>query len=372
MSIESLRRELQRNAQLRELCGFSVLKGSKGVPSSYVYSRFLARLMKHQEQINEIFNQVTTELKDVLPGFGTQLAGDGKAIQTHANPRKFDDSQVFDGRRDIDANTGVKKYKGIREDGSPWEKIKSWFGYKIHLLVDTEYELPIAFEVTKASNSEGEVMKKMFENLNILHPKIVENSEYAFFDKGYDDEKFIKKLWDEYKIKPIIDIRNMWKDSDKTRLIPETTNLLYDYKGTISCACPFSGDIKEMAFGGFEKDRESLKYRCPLAHYGVECKEQKKCPIAGGVRIPMSLNRRIFTPVARSSYKWKKLYKARTSVERVNSRLDVSFGFERHFIRGLKKMKLRCGIALVIMSTMALGRAREKKEELIRSLVKKA
>jgi hypothetical protein len=29
-------------------------------------------------------------------------------------------------------------------------------------------------------------------------------------------------------------------------------------------------------------------------------------------------------------------------VERVNSRLDVSFGFEHHLIRGLKKMKLLC------------------------------
>ena len=45
--------------------------------------------------------------------------------------------------------------------------------------------------------------------------------------------------------------------------------------------------------------------------------------------------------LARSSYAWKREYKKRTSVERVNSRLDVSFGFERHFIRGLKKMKLK-------------------------------
>jgi hypothetical protein len=44
----------------------------------------------------------------------------------------------------------------------------------------------------------------------------------------------------------------------------------------------------------------------------------------------MEEERRIFTPVARSSYKWDNLYKKLTAVERVNGRLDVSFGFENH------------------------------------------
>ncbi len=59
----------------------------------------------------------------------------------------------------------------------------------------------------------------------------------------------------------------------------------------------------------------------------------------------------------------------RTAVERVNSRLDVSFGFERHFIRGLKKMKLRVGLALIVMLSMALGSIKEGRKERIRSLV---
>ena len=84
----------------------------------------------------------------------------------------------------------------------------------------------------------------------------------------------------------------------------------------------------------------------------------------------MSTDRRVFTPVARSSYKWTDLYKARTSVERVNSRLDVSFGFEEHYIRGMKKMEFHCGLALCVMLTMALGRARQGQMDLMRSLVR--
>ena len=77
----------------------------------------------------------------------------------------------------------------------------------------------------------------------------------------------------------------------------------------------------------------------------------------------------MFTPLARSSYAWTREYKKRTSAERVNSRLDVSFSFERHFIRGLKKMKLKLGLALCVMLAMALDRAKENQSEKIRSHV---
>lgn len=31
------------------------------------------------------------------------------------------------------------------------EKMVKWFGYKLHLVVDATYELPVAYKVTKAS-----------------------------------------------------------------------------------------------------------------------------------------------------------------------------------------------------------------------------
>ena len=76
-------------------------------------------------------------------------------------------------------------------------------------------------------------------------------------------------------------------------------------------------------------------------------------------------DRRIFTPLARSSFQWKSIYKKRSLVERVNSRFDVSVGFEKHFIRRLTKMKLRCSLALCMMLAMALVRIKKNKEELM-------
>jgi hypothetical protein len=95
----------------------------------------------------------------------------------------------------------------------------------------------------------------------------------------------------------------------------------------------------------------------------------EKCPVNHSIRISMEEDRRIFTPIDRASYKWEKYFDKRTAVERVNSRLDVSFGFEKHYIRGLKKMKIRCGIALCVMLAMAVGRIKEKQAEKMRSLV---
>jgi hypothetical protein len=63
----------------------------------------------------------------------------------------------------------------------------------------------------------------------------------------------------------------------------------------------------------------------------------EKCPVAKGIRIPLSEDRRIFTPIDYASYKWKREYNKRTAVERVNSRIDRVFAFENHYDTGDKE-----------------------------------
>jgi len=94
-------------------------------------------------------------------------------------------------------------------------------------------------------------------------------------DRGYDNGKLIDKLWDDHGIRPIIDIRNCWKDGEKTRLLEGHENIVYDYRGTIFCCCPQELKLREMAYAGLEKKRGSLKYRCPARHYGIKCKGKK-------------------------------------------------------------------------------------------------
>jgi len=365
-SIESLRRELMRNAQLRQLCGFDLLKGIDAVPSSNAYTNFLKRLIAHMDMIDSLFCELVDRLSGLLEGFGQVLAIDSKAIKSRAHRASRRCS--VDLRGELDADKGIKTYLGRRSDGSTWETVKSWFGFKLHLIVDAEYELPVAYSVTKASASDLTVGKEMIEDLALERPFVLENAQLFLGDKAYDDTDLITKLWDEHNIKPVIDIRDLWK-IDGARLVHGQTNVSHDYRGTVYCHCPVQWVKRPMAFGGFEKDRGTLKYRCSARHYGLECAGRQRCHISDNIRIDIESNRRIFTPLARSSYKWKTMYKKRSAVERVNSRMDESFGFEKHFIRGGNKMKVRCGLALIVMLGMAYGRVRQKQYERMRSLV---
>ncbi len=369
-SIESLRRELLRNAQLRQLCGFDVFQGGDAVPPPWVYTRFLKRLMECAGLMDAMFEELVEALRRVLPDFGKTLAVDGKAIQTHARPRSRDaPAPNPDGRRDVDANFGAKRHKVIRKDGTLYEKVKYWFGYKLHLVVDSTYELPVARTVTPASHAEQPEAHRLLAHLAECHPKLLNTCETWTADKGYDDTKLLRRLWDHHEIRPVIPIRNNWPSDEPTRRVSHLRHVVYNQEGQVYCY-PHRGEPQPMAFAGFEKDRQTLKFRCPARHYALSCPDLGRCPSC--VRIPIAQDRRVFLPLARSTYQWERVYKKRTAVERVNGRLDVSFGFENHFIRGLAKMRLRMDLALIVMLAMALGRVKEKQPDRLRSLVRAA
>lgn len=376
-STASLRRELLRNGELRQACGFDLSRGMDAVPPEWVYSRFLKKLMRHEGEIREICERLVERLQEELPDYGRYLATDAKALRSYGRPAK---KRGHDGRREKDADWGCKSYERKREDGTSYRDVKRWFGFKLHLLVDSVHELPIGWEVTRGSVSEHARLRGLIEAVGKRHKGLLERAEELSADKAYDSTGHNTWIWREYGIKPVIAARDMWKDGEATRsLWPERAeNIVYDAKGVVYCHCPETGERREMAYMGFEKDRETLKYRCPAAAYGMECKGRGRCGGNTGsdygrvVRIGLDLDRRIFTPIARSSYAWRRSYARRTAAERVNSRLDVSFGFERHFIRGLAKMRLKVDIAMVVMLAMAQGRIEQKRHEEIRSLVGRA
>jgi hypothetical protein len=376
-SVESLRRELLRNAQLRDLCGFDPLKDAhEAVPPPWVYTRFLKKLMALEEQIDEMFHSLVDELSEELEGFGRHLACDSKGIRTHARPRGKERMEGLerDGRRDIDADFGKKTYREHSGDGTLWKRVRSWFGYKLHLIVDTDYELPVAYEVTRASRPDNRSAMRMLEELEDQHRPLLEGAEALMADKAYDDGKLLERLWGGWGIAPIIPKRDDWQDGERTRpLLAGADNIVYDCQGQLYCCCRWTGQVSKMVYWGYERDRDCQKWRCPAAIWGHECKDWERCCAQSSygrvVRVSRSVGPRTFTPVARVSLAFERLYKKRTSVERVNSRLDVSYGMEHHFIRGERKMRLRCSLALVVMLGMAVGRVRQKQREKLRSLV---
>jgi len=133
-SVASLLRELRRNGELRALCGFDPFLGARAVPPEYAFSRFLALVIEAEGRVVRIFDDLVAELARELADLGRVLAVDSKAITSFGKPvcGKHKEAKKKDHRRDADADWGTKSYRGVRQDGTHWEKAKSWFGYKLH------------------------------------------------------------------------------------------------------------------------------------------------------------------------------------------------------------------------------------------------
>ena len=189
-------------------------------------------------------------------------------------------------------------------------------------------------------------------------------------DRGYDDTDFIRYL-KSGGIKAVIDKRDMWR-TETEKEVPEYQGMYYNEHGEVFCYSPEWGERHTMAPAGYDAERDALRMKCPAKMYGVTCREAETCTRCKMIRVPLATDERIFTQVARQGYQWERLYNKRTSVERVFSRLDVSFGFETKRVRGIEKMELISLFGLIVMNAVALGRYRQQRPDLMRSLVKAA
>jgi hypothetical protein len=134
-------------------------------------------------------------------------------------------------------------------------------------------------------------------------------------------------------------------------------------------------ETRKMVYGGFEEERRCLKYRCPAAHYGIVCAGRRRCsPTEYGKVVRISLDdpatdRRLFVPVPRHTLQFTREYKKRTAIERVNSWLGMQLGFDVHFVRGMTKMRLKAGLAVAVMLSMALAQVRRNRLTKMRTLL---
>jgi len=365
-SITSLREELKRNASLLEACGFDVFKGKRAVPSADAYTNLLANLIKFENEVAQIFYTLVKLVSDSLDGFGTNLAIDSKVIPSCANSQT---DKAPDGRRDTDAGWAIKTYTGTDKTGKTYTKTKSIFGYKVHLIVDSDYELPVERKVTAGNVADITAANELLiSQPSQQHQAILDKAEYLMGDRGYDCGQFKLDLWRRQGIKAIIDTRNL--TGGKLKLVDGHDNVLYDHDGKVYCSSCLTHQKRQMFYAGFEKDRETLKFRCPAKHCGTECECMKQCPIGGQIRIKLQSDPRVFMAMSKDSYKWPRLYKKRTAVERVNSRFDVSLGFENHYIRGLGKMTVMVDLSLITILGIAHGCIKEGRKECMRSLIK--
>lgn len=348
--VEQLRRELSRNRDLRKICGFNdydyYFGKSKLVPPPKAYTNMIKNLKKIEPLLKECFNELREFMYENLKNYGKDVGEDGKIFLSQAK-RPNNNGDIDDGRCDMDADFTIKEnyYKDPKTRETKVKK-KTYFGYRYHLLADVNYELPIEYTVTKASTSEKEQLKKHIE---MLPEERLEKIETLSADKGYDAKNIICFLKSK-GIKPVIDIRNQWKDGEETKQYKDT-NLVYTYDGKVSIV-EEKGEIIPLKYLGYDKIKDTLRYQHKNKVYSID----------------INYNSRIFTPIARDSKKWKRTYNKRTALERINGRMDRDFNLENNKVRGLKKATVMIDIMMIGMMAMAKGHIVNKHPEKIRKL----
>ena len=140
-SIASLLRELNRNSQLRIICGFqphiySVLTDKKDeygkrisesryklAPTASAYTNFLNNLKECEQESREMFDTLVKYMYENLNGFGEIMAADGKAIQSYAGKISKKNSG---NKGERDADWCRKEYTITKPNGEKVVKTKKW------------------------------------------------------------------------------------------------------------------------------------------------------------------------------------------------------------------------------------------------------
>lgn len=113
-----------------------------------------------------------------------------KAVQSYA--KGLSGKKQGDRRGEHDGDWCRKTCTVTGKNGENATKTVKWFGFRLHLIADVTWEMPVAFEVTKASESEKTETKKRLETMKEERPEQLERCKYFLGDKDYDNTKIIK------------------------------------------------------------------------------------------------------------------------------------------------------------------------------------
>ena len=318
-STNDLITQLENNPVLRVVCGFNI---KRPLPHRTTFNRFMDKLIKHQNLVDECLNEITTRLYEAIPNFGKTVAIDATTICSHSNPDKKSPS---------DPEAGFA-HKGRGIGKGHWD-----FGYYLHLVADASLELPIAKEMSFSRQHEMEMaiplLRKARNDFQWFDPEVVTA------DAGYDKYQIYEDIVCEFDAEPIIAL------AKKGPLISGTP---------AAPVCP--GGLPLIHIGFY---REGHRYECPArARKSIECPLPEKCPLKVAYIHPDHDYRRFGYHIPRTAPEWQEIYNKRVAVERVYSRLKGKRRLNSHCFRGFNKINLHCTLSLLVMQAMALARVK--------------
>ena len=330
-----LLRRLQEDPILAIVCGFDY----KNTPCKRTFIRFTKKLLEHQDLVDKCLKEIVNKLAEKLPDFGKCVAVDATPVHSHSNP---DNKTTLS-----DPQAGWVFKEGHEKKNWVW-------GSRLHLVVDANYELPIAKKTTIAGENEKIVAIPLLKEAKADFPWF--QPEAVICDKGYDSSAVFQAIVQELDVDPIINIRG--KAGEEA---PEITG---------SSAAPCCPGGLPLIYKSWDKDK-GLQYQCPERAGRAICPLAEKCSIKRIWIRPIHDYRRFGYRIKRGTEEFTDIYKKRVAVERVNSRLKDKRRLDSHCLRGLPKLDLHCTLSVLAMDAMALAKAQSGQLSEVRNSTRK-
>ncbi|MDO8682817.1 MAG: transposase [Armatimonadota bacterium] len=349
-------RELRRNGSLRRLVGIDSMSR---VPNAWQFSRFMGKLAEDENLalLDDGFHRCVEDLRRLLPGLGRNLGIDGTAVRSWSSGTRDEKTGAAS---DPDAAWGKREKRKISGNGKVEKVVKKWFGYILTLIVDTDHELPICYDVSPANENECPKLPEVFGELNEKHPHLPIQAVIA--DAGYDSAANCAYILRELDALPIIKMRlDEGPDAECKTSLCRCTEL----------GVPICDEGSKMRYAG--RDGKYLKWRCPAVMEGRDClcKIDNCSTSAYGRTLKVSIEEdpRRFPGLSRDSHKWRRLYRKRSANERVNARLKGYLLLDDQRVRGKAKVTIQILMSLFVMLASAISMAKLDKLEDVRRIV---
>lgn len=226
----------------------------------------------------------------------------------------------------IDPNWGVKK----NSDG----KNTFWYGFKGHLAVSAKSQYIVVRLMSSGSLSDSKAAIPLLKKVGTIMPK---QFTTALFDAGYDYEPIYKQaLAQTMRVVIPYNVRN------------EGETIGFDEHFRPTCVREHS-----YCYDSFDEKYNTLKFTRPKECASCPLRDDSLCQKVFKIKCESDIRK--YTYPARGSELWKKLYKERTAVERVNAYLKQYFQLNNIRHRTGKKAQLYFNLVTFIYNACKLA-----------------
>lgn len=339
-SERDLANKLKFNVRLQLLCGFDFFD----TPSHAVFSQFRDRL--GEDTFYRILHQLIAQAIAIgLIQKKLHTAVDATHLWACSN--KF-------GIKICDCTGPCQCLRTYTDSDAKWghkTKTYTFFGYKIHLIVDVHSQLPIEVIVTSGEVADNTQAIPLLKQAQTQHPELTFLS--AAMDSAYDDQTIYERYTQD-GIAPIIPL-NPRNTQGKTQI---GNDLLVDPKGNYYCS---RTELPLVKNGTDPKRKGRQKIVCSPTGCRKTCPFRDECcglsKVGKTFYLYPNKDLRLIGVIPRGSSLWKALYAQRTAVERTNSTLkSPSHQLNRPRVQGLNNIQTHAYLSISALIVKEIGR----------------